>query len=407
MAPSPSVRPGTRHSTERSPSVSLPSPTLTNASPPAASDNSDDPETPTVPPSVAVPPESPLADSCEPSFEIKCASFADWQRESMPLVSGAAVDLWMHSKFLVRETLASFSSVSAEEVPVDDDLTKGIVSSVDSKINVKGSLKAAQKESLKRDMSSLKIGHIQAMKRLKHSNDSFRRYSCLMEGRQEELMKEIRSLRKENTDLKGEVQSLCTVNNTNKKKFLRKENDLKNQALLQCAMKYSEKQKIGHKLFHQFGFVISKSLLTVHPKSIKKANDFGPNSSKAGAGRPFFKSFFKELSKKHNVPKADDMASVKNHELVYNHTIDSTVANDRNNYLTGHFLDTQENRALIWYGSDTYGCLGVASSIVKFFNNKRSDESSKKIRPVIGMWNSQVFLSLNSLVLILSFFSSL
>ena len=51
--------------------------------------------------------------------------------------------------------------------------------------------------------------------------------------------------------------------------------------------------------------------------------------------------------------------------------------------------------------------LGVASSIVKFFNNKRSDESSKKIRPVIGMWNSQVFLSLNSLVLILSFFSSL
>jgi len=367
MTTSLSVGIGTRASIA-SPTLTFPSPTLTNNPSPSVRD---DLATPTLP----LPPESPRTNSCEPSFELKCSSLGDWNKEFAPSITGKAFEFWMHA----RECVAKFSS--AFSVPkFDDSLMKGIVESVDAEFNAKGSMKNAQKETLKRDFH--------AMKKLKHSQMYFGCYFSLMDERHKDLMKEIRDLKMENTGLKGEVQSLCTVNNSNKQKFKRKENDLKLQALLQCGMKYSEKQKIGHKLFNQFGFVISKNLLTVHPKSIRKANDFGPNSSKAG--RPFFKSFFKELLKKHNAPKAEDMAAVKNHELVYNSTLDTTVAQDQSNYLSGHYLDTKENRALIWYGSDTYGCAGVAASIIKSFNGKRSDESSKKIRPVLGMCISQL-----------------
>ena len=87
--------------------------------------------------------------------------------------------------------------------------------------------------------------------------------------------------------------------------------------------------------------------------------------------------------------KCEDLTDIKNHELVYNDTIDRSVADDPLNYLTGHPLDTKKNRTLVWYGCPKLGNTGVASVIVKAFNGKRSDEASKKIRPIIGMFNSE------------------
>ena len=87
--------------------------------------------------------------------------------------------------------------------------------------------------------------------------------------------------------------------------------------------------------------------------------------------------------------KCEDLTDIKNHELVYNDTIDRSVADDPLNYLTGHPLDTKKNHTLVWYGCPKLGNTGVASVIVKAFNGKRSDEASKKIRPIIGMFNSE------------------
>ena len=48
-------------------------------------------------------------------------------------------------------------------------------------------------------------------------------------------------------------------------------------------------------------------------------------------------------------------------------------------------VDTKENRLLIWYGTSDAANDGIVSIIIKVFNGKRSDESSKKIRPILGM----------------------
>jgi len=58
-----------------------------------------------------------------------------------------------------------------------------------------------------------------------------------------------------------------------------------------------QKQKVVSAIFNQYGFAISKALLTKDVKCrIHKANDCGPRNSVKG-GSQFFKGFFKEVSK--------------------------------------------------------------------------------------------------------------
>ena len=82
------------------------------------------------------------------------------------------------------------------------------------------------------------------------------------------------------------------------------------------------------------------------------------------------------------INKLEDMSVVNNHDLVYNSAIDKAIADDKSNFYSGHFLDTVENRKIIWYDNSALGIDGIASLIIKaFFNSRRSDESSKKLCP--------------------------
>jgi hypothetical protein len=205
----------------------------------------------------------------------------------------------------------------------------------------------------------------------------------LYEVQRNALNEEINNLRKEKSTLKQHNQSLMTSHHRIHEKDKEKEEDLQIQVVAELARVFAEKKKIGACLFNNYGFAISKSCLTKKIKDIKQANDFGPKSSKCG--RPFFKAFFKELSKSPADAKIVGMEKVKNNHMVYNDIIDKTVAADKENHLTGHFMDTKENRNIIWYGLTESVNNGVASQIIKAFNTARSNVSSKQMRPAIGM----------------------
>jgi len=251
----------------------------------------------------------------------------------------------------------------------------------------KGNLKTNEKKVLKREFLALKFGHYHATKRFKFGESLYDQYGKMMENGHLSLLKELKLLSSDNKKLKHENQSLCTSHHHSLISIQSKDEDLQVQALFRMATQFCKKQKIGAAIFVNFGFAISKSLLSSEVKCIKKANDFGPNC--ATGGRQFFKSLFKELSKGAADSKCKELTDIKDHELMYNNTINCNVANDPLTHLTGHALDTKTNRTLLWYGSPKFGSVGVASLIIKAFNGKRSDEASKKICPIIGMFNSE------------------
>ena len=228
----------------------------------------------------------------------------------------------------------------------------------------------------------MKFTAYHSRKIMKFQTDFLSKQSDLAKQRHSALMEEIKSLKAENKKLRADNQSLTSTTHTAANAMHKKNDDLKVGALVTCARVYAEKKKVGVQMFNDHGFGISHSILTKDVRSIKKARDFGPNSSKGG--RPFFNGLFKELSKCPADTKLDGMANVKNHELVYSDVIDQALAKNKNDPRTGHPLDTPDNRAIIWYGSDVHNNEGVACQVIKAFNGKRSDESSKKIRPAIG-----------------------
>jgi len=266
----------------------------------------------------------------------------------------------------------------------DDPIMDGLHLEVEAKF--KGSIKAEDKKRLKREYVTLSFGNDMASKKLK-LNDRARRTSEVVSFFQKHngtLMREIRLANAHLQKLKHENQSLCTTYHQMINSNQRTVDDLRMQALISMARKYCMKQKVGSAIFNQYGFAISKALLTKDVKCIRKANDFGPNSVKGG--RQFFKGFFKEVSKSPADCRCDELTQIKNSKMVYNDSINRTVlADDQMNIYTGHPLDTKENRLLIWYSTSDVANDGIVSIIIKAFNGKRSDESSKKIRPILGM----------------------
>ena len=262
----------------------------------------------------------------------------------------------------------------------DDPIMDGLHLEVESKF--KGSIKAEDKKRLKREYFTLSFGNYMASKKLKLNDAARSAVVSFFQKHNGMLMREIRLSNAYVQKLKHENQSLCTTYHQMINSNQRTVDDLRMQALISMAGKYCTKQKVGSAIFNQYGFAISKALLTKDVKCIRKANDFGPNSVKGG--RQFFKGFFKELSKSPADCRCDELTQIKNSEMVYNDSINRTVADDQMNIYTGHPLDTKENRLLIWYGTSDVANDGIVSIIIKAFNGKRSDESSKKIRPVLG-----------------------
>jgi len=319
-------------------------------------------------------------DEFEEMFQDEKSTLESWKEDHAPSFVGNSLPFVLWNEADVLRHKGEYNKLES-----DDAVVEAIQKEVDHAF--KGNLKTEEKKVLKREFLSLKYGYIHATKRYKFGTLFQEKYSKMMERNHAALMSEIKALASDNKRLKQENQSLCTSHHHSLISIQTKEDDLQLQALFSIAITFCKKQKVGASIFVNFGFAISKSLLSSEVKCIKKAKDFGPNC--ATGGRQFFKSLFKELSKGAADLKCEDLTDIKNHELVYNDTIDRSVADDPLNYLTGHPLDTKKNRTLVWYGCPKLGNTGVASVIVKAFNGKRSDEASKKIRPIIGMFNSE------------------
>jgi hypothetical protein len=321
-----------------------------------------------------------ISEATKQSYRDAQAALEQYKKdERVNCTSAAQRQLWQEAMTIALDFAEKHKAFDSDDPIVDAIATE-------SEHRFKGKMNSDQKKSLKREFEALKFGQIHSMKIRKYEAGVNDRTANFIDAQRTALLEEIRSLKKENLSLKSDNQSLSTschqISHNNKAK----EEDLKIQVLAQLASKFAEKKKIAPRLFSNYGFAISKSILTKTTKVIQKANDFGPKSKKAGV--PFFKAFFKELSKSPADAKIVGMEKVKNHHMVYNDVIDKAVAADKENDFTGHFLDTKENRNLIWYGMKELGNEGIASQLVKAFNATRSNESSKKYRPAIGMSNS-------------------
>ena len=146
------------------------------------------------------------------------------------------------------------------------------------------------KKVLKREFVSLKYGFIHATKRYKFGTMfQDNKYSKMMESSHAVLMSEINVLASNNKRLKQENQSLCTSHHHSLISIQTKEDNLQLQALFSIAISFCKKQKVGASMFVNFGFAISKSLLSSEVKCIKKAKDFGPNCA-TGGRQAFFRT---------------------------------------------------------------------------------------------------------------------
>ncbi len=305
------------------------------------------------------------------------ASFIEWQKENVPDGTEKIPEqkeLWNESRTLCKEVEESEGFDEADPYEIHT-VVAGVA---DEKF--KGTISGQKKKDLKRAYEALLFGNIHSRKKSKFEIEYNRRFE---EGHK----LEISELEAEKDRINQQNQTLAHNTHLARNTVKAKNSDLQKMALRTAAIQYAKEKGVAVELFHKKGFGISRAILTKSTKEIKKAGDFGPNS--AVAGRPFFKGFFKELSKGRGSKKMDALADVKNSDLIYTDQIDKTVANDRNSGLSGHPLDTPENRRWVWYGSDTKNSAdGVASAIVMKFNSTRSDVMSKELRPGIGMSNS-------------------
>jgi hypothetical protein len=307
----------------------------------------------------------------------RAAEFEEWKKgeEEAKLTTEAQKQLWNFAEDIGTKFEEENNNNQSSDPIVDAIMEES------EKRFLKGNIKADERKALKREFDALKFSQIHSAKRMKYMRKFHSKAIDLWKFRHRLVMEELEDLKKENSKLKASNQSLFTAKHKEADEIKKKDGDLQIQALGQVAKKYADKQKVGATLFHKYGFVISKKILSQKPQDIIAAKDFGPNSSKGG--RPFFNGLFRELSKSPAASKMETLCEVNNHELVYNSTLDKAVAEDKSNMLSGHFLDTLENRKLIWFGNSALGITGIASQIIKGFNGKRSDESSKKIRPAL------------------------
>jgi hypothetical protein len=307
----------------------------------------------------------------------RAAELEEWKKgeEEARLTTDAQKKLWK-----TAEDIGTKFEEENKNNQSSDPIVDAILEESEKRFS-KGNIKADERKALKREFDALKFSQIHSAKRMKYMGKFHSKAIDLWKLRHQLVMEELEDLKKENSTLKAANQSLFTAKHKEADEIKKKDGDLQIQALGQVAKKYADKQKVGAALFHKYGFVISKKILSKKPQDIIAAKDFGPNSSKGG--RPFFNGLFWELSKSPAASKMEDLCEVNNHELVYNSTLDKAIAEDKSNILSGHFLDTLENRKLIWFGNSALGITGIASQIIKGFNGKRSDESSKKLRPAL------------------------
>jgi len=310
-------------------------------------------------------------------FDQLKSDFDEWKKgdDEPMLLTDTQKELWKESK-----DYASAFFEEHKDDPSSDPLVEAIEEETEKLF--KGALKSEIKKTLKREREAFLFGTIHSHKKMKYMHEFHKKSIEISNLRYEITAEELQAAKEEINKLKAENQSLVSAHYKNNDKMEKKDDDLKIVAMTQCAKKYAEKQKVGALLFRNHGFVISKSLLSGKPRSIQNANDFGPNSAKAG--RPFFAGLFRELSKGPAVHRMEEICEIPNHEMVYNSAIDKKVADDKSTPYTGHPLDTPQNRRLVWYGDSARGINGVAVQLVKAFNGKRSDDSSKKIRPAIA-----------------------
>jgi hypothetical protein len=317
-----------------------------------------------------------------PVSEASLKAFTDAEDDLKQFKKEQSVNLSDTQKSLWEESCTIAMDFADKNKAFDSgDIVEALDKEIDDRF--KGKMNSADKQSLKREFKALKFGQVYSLKKMKFDSGVSDRTMHLYEVQRKALNEEINNLRKEKSTLKQHNQSLMTSHHRIHEKDKEKEEDLQVQVLAECARVFAEKKKIGAFLFNNYGFTISKSILTKKTKDIRQANDFGPNRSKGG--RPFFKAFFKELSKSPADAKIVGMEKVKNNHMVYNDIIDKTVADNKENELTGHFLDTKENRNIIWYGLTESANNGIASQIIKAFTTARSNASSKQMRPAIGM----------------------
>jgi len=263
----------------------------------------------------------------EREFKAQFDDLEKWMSDNSPeLSSESARSLWDFSVELSNDAMEVYSSH-----PSDDPYVNGLALEVETKF--KTPLKTADKNTLKREYVALKFGHLQAMKKIKYQKAAHVQYTNILQKQTNILLRELKLVNVYVQKLKQENQSLCRSHHHMINKNKSTEDDLKFQALFAMAQKYCVKQKVGAFVFNEYGFAISKSLLTKDVKCIRKAKDFGPNS--VNGGRQFFMGFFRELSKSPAESRCEELTQIKNNELVYNDLVDKSVANDKSSLLTG------------------------------------------------------------------------
>jgi hypothetical protein len=282
----------------------------------------------------------PISQASMKAFREAEDDLKQFKNEQSVNLSDTQKSLWEESKTIAMEFADKNKAFDS------GDIVEVLDKEIDDRF--KGKMNSAEKQSLKREFKALKFGQVYSLKKMKYDTGVSDRTMKLYEAQRLALNEEIENLRKEKFTLKQHNQSLSTSCHQVAVRNKEKEEDLKVQVLVQCAMVFLLAKKIAMSLYNNYGLAISKCHFTKKTKEIRHAGDFGPNSKKAGV--PFFKAFFKELSKSPADTKIEGMEQVKNHHIVYNDLIDKTVLADKENNLTGHFLDTKENRNIIWYG---------------------------------------------------------
>lgn len=309
------------------------------------------------------------------------AEITEWKTNHMPKIKDETADImWKQSidlcKAKIEEPIATARD-AGEEVTDPSDLARSVAGDKFS-----GKMTADKKRELQLEYGAMLYGFAHARKKLKFGGEFIRRTTTNFDKFNASAEEEFIRLKSECARLKRDNQNSVHQNHLAIDKIKTKDETLKLVALSNAAHRMAFIKRTHVTLFDQVGLAISKKLLTAKPHIIGSAKDFGPNSKVAG--QPFFEMLFQELSKSSGHEKADGMKDIENHKAIYNDNIDKKVAADKKNPLTGHPLDTADNRTLIWYGDTSRGVDSIAQKIVRAFNAHRSDEASKKLRPVIG-----------------------
>ncbi len=326
----------------------------------------------------ANPPSFATSEEAEEAFK---AWNTAWKKDNDPRVTDQETqDLYKEARISARAIEDSSEFQNAEPT----EIHTVIANAVDEKFS--GKMSGQKKADLKREHAALLFNTVHARKKAKYEVEYNRRFGEYHTLKVSELEKKNKDLKTANVKLDADNQTLSHSTHLAKDRVKTKNQDLSFQALNTAALVYANERKVAFKLFHNKGFAISSKILTKSSKVIKDAKDFGPRQKVAG--KPFFKGLFSELSKGPGEKKMPGMTDVKNYELIYSDKIDKTVANDKKSVYTGHPLDTQENRNLIWYGSEKHNTNGIACAIIKNFNSHRSDAMSKTLRPAIGTLTS-------------------